>query len=119
MRTRILAFALVGLAAAAALSAQSLTQVNHLTFRQTVALPGVVLPPGSYSFELNVSAHNVVRVMTRDRQQHVFLGMTVPVERPAGPRGARVLLGEAPAGQPMPIRVWYPANSPNGYRFLY
>jgi len=120
MRNRILAYTVLGVAlVVGAVSAQTLSRVNHLTFSQPVALPGVVLSPGSYAFELNASANNVVRVMTRDRQQHLFIGMTVPVGRPAGPRPASVLLGEAQAGQPTPIRVWYPANSANGYQFLY
>lgn len=120
MRNRIVASTILGFALlVGTVSAQVLPRVNHVTFKQTMALPGVLLPPGTYSFEIASAATNVVRVSSRDTGRHVFLGMTLPVDRPAGLRGARVRLGEAPAGQPTPIRVWYPADSRNGYQFLY
>jgi len=103
---------------AAAASAQTLTRINFITFKQAAAPPGVLLPPGTYEFELDAVAPNVVRV-TSDRRRHLFIGMTVPVDRHAGLDGPRVLFGEAAGGQPTPIRVWYPARSPKGYQFLY
>ena len=50
----------------------------------------------------------------------VFLGLTLPVERTrrTGASGALVL-GEAPAGEPQPIKAWFPDGSLHGEAFLY
>src|SRR3954468_8378348 len=58
---------------------------TYLTFNKDVALPGVVLPAGTYVFDIANpdSSHDVVRVATRDG--HVrYMGFTLRVQRPAG-----------------------------------
>ena len=91
---------------------------DHLTFSRATALPGVVLPSGEYIFERASpgTSANIVRV--RDAKRNVrFMGYTVEVQRP-NRRGATdrvVEFGEAPAGQPVPIKVWYPIGSGSGY----
>src|ERR671921_449345 len=90
---------------AAALVALSVTahawvgQMNTLTFGGSVALPaGVVLPPGTYLFEMLTpsASSEVVRVTTRDRQRTFFLGFTRSVERPTNFDSHKVIvLGEA------------------------
>jgi hypothetical protein len=97
-------------------------QMNRLSFSQPVALPGVVLPAGSYTFEIATptSSANVVRVTRDDTHRIYFAGFTELVRRPANrPPGELVTLGEAPAGEPLPIAVWYPAPGAQGHRFLY
>jgi hypothetical protein len=95
---------------------------NVLTFRQTVALPGKVLPAGSYIFELATTAtsHDVVRVRDRRTGQAMFAGFTVKVDRPnRRGREGKVTLGEAPAGAPVPVLVWYPDGVSYGHQFIY
>lgn len=109
------------LAASSALAWSSLARTNHLTFSAAVALPGVVLSPGSYTFQAGPQDTNldIVRVTTRDGRRVLFMGFTTLVARSHGNRGVEVSLGEAPAGQPRPILEWYPMNSTIGYRFRY
>lgn len=97
------------------------TRINHLTFNGPVALPGVVLAAGSYTFEAGPGDvdRNVVRVTTRDRQRLIYVGFTRPVMRRTITNTPAVVFGEAPAGQPMPIREWYPIGSDRGHKFLY
>ena len=46
-----------------------LTRPNYLTFNKSVALPGVTLAAGSYTFELgDPGTLDVVRVSSRDRK---------------------------------------------------
>jgi hypothetical protein len=99
----------------------SLARTNHLTFSGPVALPGMVLPAGSYTFEAGPqdTDPDIVRVTTRDGRRTLFMAFTIPVARPAGGRGAVVSLGEAPAGQARPIIVWYPSDSTRGHQFRY
>jgi hypothetical protein len=92
----------------------------HLTFRSPVTLPGVTLPAGSYIFELVPEHVDLVRVLSRNRTNVHFLGLTHAVARPNGMSAAQeVTLGEAPRGAPHPIRAWYPKGRIEGRAFIY
>jgi len=98
------------------------TNVNRVTFNQPVALPGIVLLPGSYAFEAGALGMNpnIVRVMSPDYQKLYFVGFTQRVVRPANMAPNQVVaLGEASVGAPTPIRAWYPIGSQSGHEFLY
>ena len=100
----------------------NLANVNHLTFRAPVALPGVVLPPGRYTFEAGPlgTNPNIIRVLSADNQKQHFIGLTQLTRRPAGmPPNQIVSMGEAAAGVPAPITAWYPIGSGMGHEFLY
>ena len=97
-------------------------RTNHLTFSGPVALPGVVLDAGVYTFESGVGGAtlDLVRVTTRNGGKVLFTGFTTLVARPAGrPTDPMVSLGEASAGSPAPIVAWYPAGSATGHAFRY
>ena len=97
-------------------------RINHLTFGGPVALPGVVLDAGVYTFESGIGGGplDLVRVTTRNGQEILYSGFTTLVDRPAGrATGPLVSMGEAPAGSPAPILAWYPAGSTTGHEFRY
>ena len=97
-------------------------QRDTLTFSGSVALPGAVLPAGTYTFELMTStgAGDVVRVASGDRRHSYFMGFTRSVTRPQNlPSNRLIVLGEAKAGTPPPIAVWYPLGGGNGHEFIY
>ena len=114
------AVVLVALGAATTQAWSSLNHVNHLTFNRVVSLPGVTLVPGTYTFEAGPqdTDRSIVRVLTRDGRTILYQGFTTPVSRPRG-RMPVVMFGEAPAGRPTPIRVWYPMRSSIGHQFRY
>jgi len=118
-----LALALVTVFVAPSMHAgASLSNVNRVTFNSPVALPGVILLPGSYTFEAGAlgMSPNVVRVTSPDYQKLYFVGLTQRVARPANMAPNQVVsLGESPIGQPSPIRAWYPIGSQSGHEFLY
>jgi hypothetical protein len=97
-------------------------RLTYLTFSEPVALPGVTLAPGVYSFELAVpmTSANVVSVRNKARTKAYFMGFTQVIDRPRGmgDTGA-VSFGEAPKGQARPILAWYPPDSDNGLKFIY
>jgi hypothetical protein len=89
-----------------------------LTFSRSVALPGVTLAAGKYSFEADAANSDIVLV--RDRNQIYFLGLTRTIDRPPGMRDDQlVTFGEAPPGVPLPITAWYPTGDRMGHEFLY
>lgn len=114
--------AILGLAMAAASSqAWTTNKTTYLTFSGSVALPGVVLPAGAYTFELAdpfVNA-NVVRVLSRNRSRVYFMGFTNPIHRSTASDDRSVRFSETPAGIPPRIAAWYPKGESIGHEFRY
>lgn len=98
-----------------------LTRPNYLTFNKSVALPGVVLSAGAYTFELaDPGTLDIVRVSSRDGKLVYFAGFTRRVSRPQNlPSGKTIMFGEAVTGSAPPIAIWYPLDGADGHEFLY
>ena len=93
-----------------------------VTFSGPVALPGVSLYAGVYTFEIADpdSSGDAVVVMDRDRNQVLYMGLTTPVRRPKSlPSGTTVTFGTAFAGSPVPITAWYHSREAWGHQFVY
>jgi hypothetical protein len=124
-KTALIALAVVTTAAVMATSFHAaaqvgpLTQVNRLTFSRPVSLPGVTLAAGTYMFQRDANPNtNIVRVLTRNYETMIYLGITTTVARPAGFRDT-ISFGEAAPGRATPIIAWYPVGSGQGHQFLY
>lgn len=113
--------ALVGvLATTTGTKASNLNKLEYLTFSAPVALPGVTLKPGAYSFEIaNPDGGQVVLVRERMSHNPVFLGFTNRIERSRVRGAASLVLGEARRGEPSPIIAWYPDSDAVGREFIY
>jgi hypothetical protein len=111
------------LGVAAAGDAQPSTQrTMFLTFSHAVTLPGVVLEPGTYTFELAIPMvdQTAVSVRSGDGRRLRYLGFTHLVARVPRLNGQTgVMLGEARRGEAPPITVWYPPDDADGRRFIY
>jgi hypothetical protein len=95
-------------------------QQNTLTFSGAVKLPGVVLPAGSYRFEVVGGIPDVVRVTSADGRLPYYMGFTRTVNRPRNlQRDRAIVLGEGPAGTPPPISIWFPTDGGSGHQFIY
>ncbi len=100
---------------------------SHLTFSGSVQLPGVALPAGTYTF-MRV-APRVVQVLSRDHRRSYGMFLTVPTLRHDRTTKQEIVFGEASAGEPPPIKTWFPIPLPEpvwtnwhrtvGYEFLY
>jgi hypothetical protein len=104
-------------------TAADASRLTRIQINRAMALPGVILPPGRYTFEVanpSTSA-NTVLVTSGDAHRTVhFLGLAARVERPRRmPADQVISVGEAPDGEPIPILAWYPAGFSTGYRFNY
>jgi hypothetical protein len=122
--TRYMVFtaAIALMALAAATPTRAALGGDRITFSGPVALPGVVLPAGSYTFEIAnpESSLTVVRVTRRDTGRVFYAGHTRMTPRPVDlPADQLIGLGEAPRGEAVPITVWYPSGRSQGHRFIY
>ena len=93
-----------------------------LTFSAPVALPGVSLSPGPYTFEIaNPDADgDAVAVKDLDRAQIIYMGLTKAVRRPPNvTKRSLVTFGAALPGRPTPIAAWYPSGELWGRWFIY
>jgi hypothetical protein len=119
IRKSLLALAVIGVLAVASAHAWS-TDINYLTFSGPVALPGVTLPAGTYSFRTPSSSDkNIVQVMNRAETKSYYMGITMPVHRPRATTELLVTVGEAPARQARPIQAWFPQGQIEGHAFIY
>jgi hypothetical protein len=100
-------------------SAHAWSNNNYLTFNAPVALPGVTLPAGTYSFRTPSMDRNVVQVLNRAETKSYYMGITRPVSRPRRGTELMVTVGEAPAGQVRPIQEWFPIGENEGHAFIY
>ena len=114
--------ALAGLALGVATLSATSGRVEYLTFSGPVGLPGVTLHAGTYSFESldMMGSTGVVRVSDKATRESVFLGFTLPADRPAGSKDGRsIVLGESSRGVVPPIIAWYPNGEGHGRSFIY
>ena len=97
-------------------------RTTYFTFSRSVQMPGVVLPAGTYIFEVanDTGAGDVVRVLSSDRSRVHLMKFTRFVYRPmSSDLKATISLGESPAGTPPPVKAWYPQDETRGREFIY
>jgi hypothetical protein len=124
MTKRQLVLTAVGLGVSALVAVASsdanIPRRDYLTFSGAVALPGVTLTPGEYTFEVVAGKSDLVLVRKGRDLAPVYLGFTRTVLRPADlPSNRAVTIGEAPAGSAPPISAWYELGSRTGHEFVY
>lgn len=118
-----LGIAAVAIAAIAVIHAKAdaWNQETIFTFNEPVAIPGQVLPPGTYTFKLlNTQAdRDIVEVLGAN--DHHFYGVfpTIPDYRHKAHGTAIVRFDEAPAGSPEAIQAWFYPGDSYGHEFVY
>ena len=95
--------------------ASNIARTEYLTMSGWTALPGVVLPPGTYTFEVLEGHPDLVRVTNQATRRVHYTGFTDIVVGP--PRKESLTFGEAPRGEAVPIRAWVPGGSRRGNVF--
>jgi hypothetical protein len=98
------------------------SRTTYFTFSGNVQMPGVVLPAGTYIFEIvnPNGGSDVVRVLSRDRKKTHLMKLTRSIYRESrGDLKASIALGETPAGTPPPVKAWYPQSETRGREFIY
>jgi hypothetical protein len=123
-KSRLIVFVLTVLGLPATASMQTTLDSRHteyLTFSQPVGLPGVTLGSGTYIFEFAnpEGAHDVVRVLSRDRTIVYLTAYTYAASRSEVEPGTQfVSFREAAPDKPLPIEVWW-SDDLAGREFIY
>ena len=112
----VVGLVLVSFAVAASSRAASIGRTDYLSMNRATALPGVVLAPGAYVFEVVEGHADLVRVSDRATRRVLYMGFTDIVRRPTE-SGSTLRLGEAASGEPVRIEAWFPNGSRAGLEF--
>ena len=124
MTTRILSAAagvlLLGLAAQPTHAWNTPSHRELITFSAPIALPGVVLAAGTYTFEVPSGgiSNGLVRIASRDYKHVILMQYTRIVPRPDADKALRVTFSEAAPGAVRPVNTWFPRGE-DGRQFIY
>ena len=91
-----------------------------ITFSAPIALPGVVLAAGTYTFEVPNGgiSNGLVRIANRNYTHVYLMQYTRIVPRPDGDKALRVTFSEAAPGAARPVNTWFPRGE-DGRQFIY
>src|SRR6266508_1064952 len=106
---------------APAAHADEWTKLTYFTFSAPVEVPGMVLPAGTYKFELADpdASRRVVRISEKEggKIQGIFLSIPDQTLQPSDK--PLVMFKEAPAGAPEAVKAWFYPGETIGYEFVY
>ena len=92
---------------------------DYITFSGAVAIPGAVLPAGTYRFEIPSNGPtDLVSVMSKDGRKVYLTQFTNVIEKRRGANG-HVALGEAAPGTAPQVKAWFPEGGESGRQFIY
>ena len=92
-----------------------------VTFDHPVEIPGVVLVPGTYVFDLEntVGDRHVVQVWSGDDMHLIATIMTVPASRPEPAEQSIFTFEERGADSPLALDSWFFPGDTTGQKFEY
>ena len=92
-----------------------------VTFSMAVAVPGHVLPAGTYVFKLvnGIAVEHVVQIWNEDETELLATTLTVPITRTYEPARSTFEFDDRVGKSPVTIKAWfYPADN-TGEEFVY
>ena len=94
---------------------------TYFTFNQSVALPGVTLPAGTYMFRLADpdTTRRVIQVSDKQGTQSYALLLTMPADRADASKDSEIRFLETPASAPRAVSAWWYVGDRTGYEFIY
>jgi type IV secretory pathway VirJ component len=110
-----------GLALAPSARADEWNHQTRVTFSQSVEIPGMVLPPGTYVFKLMDAQvdRNIVQISNEDGN-HVFATILAIPDHRLLPAGKTVIMfDEREADAPQAVRAWFYPGENYGATFVY
>lgn len=92
-----------------------------VTLNDSLEVPGTVLDPGTYVFQLADSPSNrhIVQIWTADGQYLITTILAAPAYRVEAADRNIFELDERPAGMPMALRKWFYPGDNMGQEFVY
>jgi hypothetical protein len=93
---------------------------TFLTFSNSVELPGMTLPAGTYTFRLaDTPSRNVVQVLSQDEKQVHGQFLFVQAERPEVSGETVITFRETKEGSTPAVQYWYYPGEKIGKEFIY
>lgn len=94
---------------------------TRFTFSEPIALPGVTLPAGTYTFRLvdATTGGHVVQVLDKSGTRSYAMLLSIPASRPDTSREPEVSFMETAPGMPAAVKVWWQEGSALGHEFVY
>jgi LPXTG-motif cell wall-anchored protein len=94
---------------------------THFTFNQPIALPGVTLPAGTYTFRLAdpTSGGKVVQILNHSGTQSFAMLLSIPAYRAEPAEESEFTFMETASGMPAAVKIWWQEGSTRGYEFIY
>jgi hypothetical protein len=120
----VLALALLGAILAPSVKAQDdngYLKRTLVTFSQSVEIPGMILPAGTYDIELLDSNPNrhIVRIFNADRTKVVTTVLAIPNLRLKTTDKTVITFAERPANSPEALKAWFYPGDNFGQEFVY
>jgi len=96
-------------------------QVTKIHFSQPVAIPGAILPAGTYRFVLldDNASRDTVQIFSADGSRLYATLDTVPELRSRATSRVEILFAERPHNQPEAVMTWFYPGLFTGHEFLY
>lgn len=111
---------LVGMSARVAAQNTVANERTFMTFSNTVEMPGVTLPAGTYVFRLaDTPTRNVVQVLSQDEKDILGQWTFVQAQRPKATEDTVVMFREQPEGNMAAVQYWYYPGETIGKEFIY
>ena len=106
---------------APAAHADEWSKLTYFTFNAPVEMPGIVLPAGTYKFELADpdNGRRVVRVSDKEGGKVHGTFLSIPNQKMDPAAKPLVMFKEAPAGAPEAVKAWFYPGEATGYEFVY
>jgi hypothetical protein len=94
---------------------------TYFTFSQSVALPGVTLPAGTYMFRLADpnTGRRVIQVSDAKGTESYAMLLTMPAYRTRPANDPEIRFLETPVGAPRAVDAWWYVGDSAGYQFIY
>jgi hypothetical protein len=92
-----------------------------VTLNDSLEIPGMVLDPGTYIFQLadSQSSRHIVQIWTEDGQRLITTILAVPAYRQRPSDDSVFDLDERPVDSPMALRTWFYPGDNTGQEFVY
>ena len=112
---------LVCVAAVPVANADPWNKKTIVTLNDSLEIPGMVLDPGTYIFQLADSQSNrhIVQIWNADEDQILATILTIPSYRGETPDESIFELEERPGDSPMALKIWYFPGDSTGEEFVY
>ena len=102
-------------------TAYTLDRRTLFTFNQPIALPGMTLPAGTYTFRLAdpMTGGKVVQILNHSGTESFAMLLSIPAYRAEAARASEIGFMETASGMPAAVKVWWQEGSTRGYEFIY